>query len=261
MRRCVSLFLLVAILLLSAPSIYAQGTVSLDHVDGLGEPGQISTGRPVTFYIRLTNSSSFDLLGATNGFRFYSADGGVWSPIIGDTVSIGWGDIFDGGVYFSPAGATGAGADTVGIGGFAILKPGMMSGFSEVVYSITTQVDVTQNGKTFCLDSSYYPPAGYWFWSHSTNGNTIPSWDGPHCFVATGCCVGDRGNVDGDTTDAIDISDLVYLVDYMFSSGPEPPCFDEADINGDGAPDIDISDLVYLVDYMFNSGPAPPSCF
>jgi len=260
MKRCASLVVVISVLLLSAPSVAAQGSISLDHVDGLGEPGQIVAGQTVTFYIRLTNSSTFDLMGATNGFRFYSTDGGVWSPITADSANIGWGEIFDGGLYFTPLSVSGAGADTVGIGGFAILKPGMTSGFDQVVYTISTQVSVSENGKTFCLDSSFYPPAGYWFWSHSTNGNSIPTWDGPHCYVATGCCLGMRGNVDGDPGETIDISDLVYLVDYMFVSGPEPPCFDEANINGDSQPDIDISDLVHLVDYMFTGGPPPSDC-
>jgi len=75
------------------------------------------------------------------------------------------------------------------------------------------------------------------------------------------CCMGPmRGNVDYDPGDAIDISDLVYLVDFMFNGGPEPPCFEEADIDGSGAAPIDISDLVYLVDYMFTGGPPPMPC-
>ncbi|MCK4460262.1 MAG: hypothetical protein KAW46_00575 [candidate division Zixibacteria bacterium] len=36
------------------------------------------------------------------------------------------------------------------------------------------------------------------------------------------CCVV-RGSVDNDDGGAIDISDLVYLVDYMFTGGPPPP--------------------------------------
>lgn len=81
------------------------------------------------------------------------------------------------------------------------------------------------------------------------------------------CCVV-RGNVDHDAGNNIDISDLVYLVDYMFTGGPPPPC--EASANVDGTccvsgseetlADIDISDLVYLVDYMFTGGPVPPTC-
>ena len=64
------------------------------------------------------------------------------------------------------------------------------------------------------------------------------------------------GDMDGSGGTLIDIADLVYLVDYMFTGGPAPPYFELADINADGA--IDISDLVYLVDYMFNGGWPPP---
>jgi len=75
----------------------------------------------------------------------------------------------------------------------------------------------------------------------------------------TTCCMPlIRGNVDYDAGDAIDISDLVYLVDYMFTGGPEPPCLEEADM--DATSEIDISDLVYLVDYMFTGGPPPLAC-
>ncbi len=73
------------------------------------------------------------------------------------------------------------------------------------------------------------------------------------------CCIGIRGNANGDTGDVIDISDLVFIVSFMFQGGLLPPCLEEADANGDGV--IDISDLVYLVSYMFQGGPPPVSCF
>ena len=50
------------------------------------------------------------------------------------------------------------------------------------------------------------------------------------------------------------ISDLVYLVDFMFNSGPPPLIMAAADF--DAADDqITIADLVALVDFMFNGGP------
>ena len=74
-----------------------------------------------------------------------------------------------------------------------------------------------------------------------------------------GGCMGDiRGNVNYGGDDAIDISDLIFLVDYMFSGGLEPQCFEEADMNGSGG--IDISDLIHLVDYMFSGGALPEPC-
>ena len=63
------------------------------------------------------------------------------------------------------------------------------------------------------------------------------------------------GDANGDGSGP-DIADLVYLVTYMFSSGPPPPQMGAVDVNGDGV-GPDISDLVYLVTYMFGGGPAP----
>ena len=76
--------------------------------------------------------------------------------------------------------------------------------------------------------------------------------------AVSGCCVGIRGNIDGDVNNTIDIGDLVYFVEYSFSGGPAPVCMDEADVNGDGS--IDVGDLVYLVEYSFSNGPDPVSC-
>ena len=78
-----------------------------------------------------------------------------------------------------------------------------------------------------------------------------------------GCCVGIRGNIDGDINDEINISDIVYIVSYSFDvpSGPAPPCFEEADVNATGT--LDIADIVYMVDYSFGSpsGPPPVNCY
>ena len=80
--------------------------------------------------------------------------------------------------------------------------------------------------------------------------------------ISAQCCLGDRGNFNGDINDEVDISDVVFLVDYMFNGGDPYPCFEEADIFPNDSPDgsLDISDLVAMIDYMFNNGPAPPPC-
>ncbi len=48
------------------------------------------------------------------------------------------------------------------------------------------------------------------------------------------------------------ISDLTFLVDYLFAGGDEPPIRASADTNGDG--DVGISDLTTMVEYLFNGG-------
>lgn len=77
-------------------------------------------------------------------------------------------------------------------------------------------------------------------------------------------CIGSRGNVDGDPAESVDISDVSYLVKYLFSNppGPPPPCPVEANVDGDPTGQINVSDLAYLIEYMFAmpGGPAPPAC-
>ena len=87
-----------------------------------------------------------------------------------------------------------------------------------------------------------------------TNSNSV----GDACEA---CCLGITGNINFDPLDDIDITDLTYLVDFLFVSGPPPPCPDEANLDGISAPlPTDISDLTFLVDYIFGGGPAPVAC-
>jgi hypothetical protein len=64
--------------------------------------------------------------------------------------------------------------------------------------------------------------------------------------------VGDA-NVDGK----VSVSDVVFLINYLFKGGPEPWTA-YSDVNGDLK--ISVSDVVYLINYLFKSGlkPVPP---
>jgi len=81
----------------------------------------------------------------------------------------------------------------------------------------------------------------------------------PAFAVHVGCCQV-RGNIDNDPEGAVDISDLIYLIGYMFTDGPAPVCMESANIDGDAEGAVDISDLIYLIGYMFTDGPPPVSC-
>jgi hypothetical protein len=75
------------------------------------------------------------------------------------------------------------------------------------------------------------------------------------------CCCRVRGNTDGGT-DEPNVSDLTYLVAYLMSGGPAPPCPEQANcdaVDGPGGPS-DVSDITYLVAFMFGGGPPPPPC-
>ncbi|MDP3025620.1 MAG: dockerin type I repeat-containing protein [candidate division Zixibacteria bacterium] len=62
---------------------------------------------------------------------------------------------------------------------------------------------------------------------------------------------GGDANYDTKTT----VSDVVYLVNYLFKGGPLPPLKDMGDANHDTK--VTVSDVVFLVNYLFKGGPPP----
>lgn len=254
-RFCACLFVSLNI----ASLAYSQNAVSLDHVDGLTVDNKLNAGQQLVFHIRLTNATGQTIGGSTNGFRVYSQDGATWSPIVGDSAALNWSNIYDGGLYFNALGVTGSGADTMGFGGFAMQMDGLPDDFDQITFMLKTQVSSEQIGKTLCLDSAYYPPIGHWIWALGAGGEIDPSWDGPHCWEIGGCCEGLADDPDGNNNGP-DIGDLVYLVNFMFNSGPPPPCMEETNHDGSESATPDIGDLVYLVNYMFNGGPGLAPC-
>lgn len=63
-----------------------------------------------------------------------------------------------------------------------------------------------------------------------------------------------RGDAGGN--EAVDLSDVIFLLSYLFRGGEPPPCLAATDVNGSGA--IDISDPIYLLLHFFRAGSAPP---
>ncbi|TFH65319.1 MAG: hypothetical protein E4G91_02930 [Candidatus Zixiibacteriota bacterium] len=60
---------------------------------------------------------------------------------------------------------------------------------------------------------------------------------------------------DANADAAVDISDAVYLIAYIFSGGSAPNPVLAGDANCDST--VDISDVVYLIAYIFSGGQAP----
>ena len=63
-----------------------------------------------------------------------------------------------------------------------------------------------------------------------------------------------RGELNGD--DEIDLSDAVFLLNFLFLGGSEPDPLPAADINADA--DTDLSDAIYLLNFLFLGGAAIP---
>jgi hypothetical protein len=65
---------------------------------------------------------------------------------------------------------------------------------------------------------------------------------------------------DANSDGKVSVSDVVYLISYLFKGGAEPfpPC--KADVNDDGK--VSVADVVYLINYLFKGGaPLNNGCY
>ena len=237
------------------------GTISLESVAGEFGGDSIQIGVNVVFSLRYTNAfeNSWNI---SNGFVINSPDGADWSgPVFGDTISglipsSNFDAIF---VMNSFIGTAIPRRDTIGIAGAFITGEGLPPGFDGVPYSIAIGQFVGADiGKHICIDTSFFRTGGYWKWAAPGGLVEYPEWDGPYCFTIGHCCDGVTGDADGDNAGTADISDLIFIIDYLFRAGPPSVCFGEADVDGNCA--VDISDLTYLIDHMFRLGPPLVDC-
>jgi hypothetical protein len=99
----------------------------------------------------------------------------------------------------------------------------------------------------------------YLFWSLND-----PDWT-PQANMLDFCLYGDpalarkgiSGYICGDCNrDAnIDVGDVIYLINYLYKTGPVPNPLISGDVNQDG--EVNVGDVVYLINYLFKEGPPP----
>lgn len=260
-RLRLSVVLAIGLALWLATDLCAQSSISLDRVNGLATPETLRQGQMISFALRLTNSTGQVAVAVSNGFRVYSPDGAEWTTTSLDTTAQLGRKLFPMGLYLRAFSEDGAQADTVGflgVGENIGLPSGLPIGYDKVGLEVQIgPIPESSRGKTICIDSSFYFNGGVWKWALTDETPSYPSWDGPHCYQVECCQL--MGDVD-DNGSGPDISDLVYLVQYMFMGGNDPYCLGATDVDGSGEYLPDISDIVYLTTYMFAGGPPPLQC-
>jgi hypothetical protein len=83
--------------------------------------------------------------------------------------------------------------------------------------------------------------------SPDANGNGFPD----ECELHGGSPTAGDANSDGQAN----IGDAVYLINFVFKSGPPPPWEANGDANGDC--NVNVGDAVYMINFVFKGGTAP----
>jgi len=228
-RRCLGgywLAIILALALAGGKALADDGSVSIDHVDGIFESGphagKLQVGE-VTFTVRFTTPSTNTYhYNAANGFRLYSPDGATYSAAQIEAVPGFLEDLFE--TYFFIYDWDGPTSDSVGMVGISLVPSGgLPPDFDENVLLITTTIDPASDGLTLCLDSSFCRHGVDWEWAGVTGGQLFqPSWDGPHCFEIVNCGEDTDGDGHGSQCD----------------NCPDVPNADQVDSDGDGVGDV-----------------------
>lgn len=160
--------------------------------------------------------------------------GTILDSIIGeyDTVWFGWeyDDHFPDSLYF--------GASIFGAGAF-VNGPGQLAR----IWLTGKRVGETPVAFGWCILRDPYHPSG--------PGMEVTTQDGQIIVLGPGVRFGDV-NANG----RIDVTDVVYLINYLYINGPKPlPWWFMGDANCDRM--VDITDVVYLINYLFVNGPPP----
>jgi aminopeptidase N len=110
------------------------------------------------------------------------------------------------------------------------------------------------------LSDTTYTPAlpladGLWFWHVSAvnSEGTASQYQQTPFLLTVESSQGMRGDCNDDGT--VNVSDAVYIINYIFAGGPAPDPLLSGDPNCDN--DVNISDAVYIINYIFVGGDPP----
>ena len=177
-------------------------------------------------------------------------------------------DVFDFSYFdmntFSPSGFDAVSPDTVLFGGVSQDPPYLEPGSEELMFSLLFEGGGISGDetKTLCIDSLKVEPYGDFVFTNESSETYPPmvGWpEGGKCWpvkrIPCVCCLSADYQGDADLDGAINVGDAVYLINYVFKSGPPPLSIYCGEVNGDG--DLNVGDVVYLINYVFKSGPPP----
>lgn len=131
-------------------------------------------------------------------------------------------------------------------------SPRWGDGSRDLAFTITFKVEDTM---TVCVDTCFFLGGRYAFYRSDAHGY-VPRDNLSCCFRVFCPVIGNptRG-INGDCE--INVSDIVFLIGYLYHNGPPPKPMESGDANCDGI--VDVGDVIYLINYLFKGGPAP-SC-
>jgi hypothetical protein len=112
----------------------------------------------------------------------------------------------------------------------------------------------TPTARTF-TDSS--PPPGDHVYEvvATVRGTRCSGTDVPRCNVTVAGAGEQFRRADADRDRQINLTDPLFILNYLFQNGPAPGCPDSADADDNGQ--LQLTDALFVLNALFANGPAP----
>ena len=107
--------------------------------------------------------------------------------------------------------------------------------------------------QTIDIDSVFIAPAGEFIFSAVGGGSIVPGYN--DCGTEDIMIVGPFLCGDADGSEAVNLVDVTFIINYLYKEGPAPEPFYAADANGDRG--LNILDATHLINYLYKEGPEP----
>ncbi len=287
MKRIIYVLLMVALLAPASLLALQNGGYCIHISNDLNATDTVVAGRVNTLEIWIENDAL--LTAILMEFEFdLGANIIVWEDELTRTTNEpptpgadGWPDIFDhgralgdapdgtcwtfGGFGFANLYADGTGIEALALGGMAWPDGGFEPGPLELAYTLRFEVVSADTGSQVCTYPTDVPPAQIQYF-YDAYGNYVPDYCGqeydgnnpveePSFFVVVEISwVEGDANRDGN----INITDAVYLLQFIFAGGSPPHPHLAGDANCSGV--VNITDVVYIIAWIFCGGPPPIDC-
>jgi hypothetical protein len=112
----------------------------------------------------------------------------------------------------------------------------------------------TNGGTNWTLIDDGHPDVAIFGLQYNpATGQIVSATHGRGMFELDVAVVCTKGDVNGDGN--VDVSDVFYLINFLFAGGPAPTCAGSGNVDGLGG--TDVADVFYLINFLFAGGPAP----
>lgn len=256
-----ALVLWASLMILTVASDAYVQEIYVSEVTGTLSPGRVKPGEVVRVRINFRNTTPSHVTGLRYGFNIKATGDADWDSLFVERPAyLGTSQYFDF-VRQTQVFDDSLPPDTTVLTLTTIFADGFPPGFDNELLSISIGPVSGSDGGAIIVDSLTNWVTPTWTFPNIVQlDDTIDVQIGfeADTVVIADCCAGEVGDVSADGEVTLD--DVAHLVESLFVSYEDPPCFEEADVHRSDRGRLYLTDVSRLVNHLFITFEPLPAC-